>query len=95
MDLSALSGEEDMQLIPSEMSNDCIAQSWYRFLHTIGNPVDLCRPHVISQTRMFLQYALTNNNSDPTLHPCLSVLPINFLKAIKGIASQVDAFLGK
>nr|XP_018899097.1 PREDICTED: ral GTPase-activating protein subunit beta isoform X2 [Bemisia tabaci] len=86
--------EEDMQLIPSEMSNDCIAQSWYRFLHTIGNPVDLCRPHVISQTRMFLQYALTNNNSDPTLHPCLSVLPINFLKAIKGIASQVDAFLG-
>lgn len=32
---------------------------------------------------------------DPCQHPCLEVLPQIFLKAIKGIAGQVDAFLGK
>lgn len=32
---------------------------------------------------------------DPCQHPCLSVLPLNYLKAIKGLAGQVDAFLGK
>lgn len=28
------------------MTNDCIAQSWYRFLKTIGNPVSLTKPEV-------------------------------------------------
>lgn len=32
---------------------------------------------------------------DPCQHPCLQMLPMIFLKAIKGIAGQVDAFLGK
>lgn len=87
--------EEDSQLIPPSMSNDCIAQCWFRFLQCLGNPVDLCRPQVISQTPKFLQFAITNETViDPCQHPCLSVLPLNFLKAIKGIAGQVDAFLG-
>lgn len=38
-------GEDD--LVPSGMSNDCISQSWYRFLNTIGNPVNLTKPKVI------------------------------------------------
>lgn len=37
-------GEDD--LVPPGMSNDCIAQSWYRFLNTIGNPVNLTKPKV-------------------------------------------------
>ncbi|RZF35527.1 hypothetical protein LSTR_LSTR010218 [Laodelphax striatellus] len=87
--------EDDIQLIPAGMSNDCIAQCWFRFLHCIGNPVDLCRPQVISQTQKFLQFAITSDSVvDPCQHPCLAVLPHNFLKAIKGIAGQVDAFLG-
>jgi hypothetical protein len=49
------SGEEDAQLIPADMTPEAVMQSWYRILHTIGNPVDLCRPHVISQTPDFLQ----------------------------------------
>ncbi|XP_074039453.1 ral GTPase-activating protein subunit beta isoform X2 [Leptinotarsa decemlineata] len=86
-------GEED--LIPSGMSNDCIAQSWYRFLNTIGNPVSLTKPKVISQTQKFLQFAIsTDGVIDPCQHPCLQALPLIFLKAIKGIAGQVDAFLG-
>lgn len=51
---------------------------------------------MISQTQKFLQFAITSENViDPCQHPCLSALPVIFLKAIKGIAGQVDAFLGK
>ncbi|XP_030759935.1 ral GTPase-activating protein subunit beta isoform X2 [Sitophilus oryzae] len=86
-------GEED--LIPKNMSNDCMAQSWYRFLNTIGNPVNLTKPEIISQTQKFLQFAIsTDGVVDPCQHPCLQLLPVIFLKAIKGIAGQVDAFLG-
>ncbi|XP_049826190.1 ral GTPase-activating protein subunit beta isoform X3 [Aethina tumida] len=86
-------GDED--IIPMGMSNDCIAQSWYRFLNTIGNPVNLTKPEVISQTQKFLQFAIsTDGVVDPSQHPCLQALPLIFLKAIKGIAGQVDAFLG-
>ncbi|XP_031364610.1 ral GTPase-activating protein subunit beta isoform X5 [Apis dorsata] len=87
--------EEDSQLVPSTMSDEAVAQAWYRLLRTIGDPVDLCRPAVISQTQAFLQYAIASPNViDPCQHPCLQSLPQIFLKAIKGIAGQVDAFLG-
>lgn len=89
-------GEEDSQLVPPTMSDEAVAQAWYRLLRTIGDPVDLCRPAVISQTQAFLQYAIASPNViDPCQHPCLQSLPQIFLKAIKGIAGQVDAFLGK
>ncbi|XP_032454301.1 ral GTPase-activating protein subunit beta isoform X2 [Nasonia vitripennis] len=87
--------EEDSQLVSSTMSNEAVAQAWYRLLRTIGDPVDLCRPAVISQTQAFLRYAIASPNVvDPCQHPCLQQLPYIFLKAIKGIAGQVDAFLG-
>ena len=88
--------EEDAQLIPAEMSNDCIAQTWYRFLRIIGSPSALCCPQLISHTPQFLQYVLMREDAvEPYQHPCLLTLPHIFLKAIKGIASQVDAFLGE
>ncbi|KAL6447256.1 hypothetical protein ACFW04_001486 [Cataglyphis niger] len=87
--------EEDIQLVPPTMSDEAVAQAWYRLLRTIGDPVDLCRPAVVSQTQAFLQYAIASPNViDPCQHPCLQSLPQIFLKAIKGIAGQVDAFLG-
>ncbi|KMQ94370.1 hypothetical protein RF55_5482 [Lasius niger] len=86
--------EEDTQLVPPTMSDEAVAQAWYRLLRTIGDPVDLCRPAVVSQTQAFLQYAIASPNViDPCQHPCLQSLPQIFLKAIKGIAGQVDAFL--
>lgn len=88
-----LAGDEDLQTTVASMREECVVQTWYRVLHTIGNPVDLCHSNIISQTPQFLQYAITNDN--PTEHQCLSVLPFNFYKAIKGVASLVDAFLGK
>ncbi|XP_022824667.1 ral GTPase-activating protein subunit beta-like [Spodoptera litura] len=89
--------EEDANLIPPDMSAEAVMQSWYRILHTIGNPVDLCRPHVISQTPDFLQYSITQDEGsrDPSQHPCLQALPSIFHKAMKGIAAHVDAFLGR
>lgn len=87
--------EDDAQLIPAGMTNDCIAQTWYRFLRTIGSPIALCSPQVISKTPQFMQWVVSRADGVETFHhPCLLQLPQIFLKAIKGIASQVDAFLG-
>ncbi|CAG4955634.1 unnamed protein product [Parnassius apollo] len=90
-------GDEDANLVPADMSAEAVMQTWYRILHTIGNPVDLCRPHIISQTPEFLQYSMTAEEGarDPSAHPCLQALPSIFLKAMKGIAAHVDAFLGR
>ncbi|KAL1137760.1 hypothetical protein AAG570_009456 [Ranatra chinensis] len=88
---------ENEQQVPEGLSHEATAQAWFRFLHCIGSPVDLCRPAVISQTPKFLQYAMMSTDAsavDPSAHPCLTVLPTNFLRAIKGIATLVDAFLG-
>lgn len=52
------SGEDD--LIPQGMSNDCIAQSWYRFLNTVGNPVSLTKPEVSEIFYMFLNNDIIN-----------------------------------
>ena len=87
--------EEDALLIPAGMTNDCIAQTWYRFLRTIGSPTGLCSPHLISKTPHFVQWSIMRENGigvEPFQHPCLLQLPQIFLKAIKGISSQVDAF---
>lgn len=79
----------------ANLNNDIVAQSWFRFLNTIGNPVCLTKPEVISQTSKFLQCSIAENvMMDPSQHPCLQVLPNIFCKAMKGIASQVDDFLG-
>ncbi|XP_028026562.1 ral GTPase-activating protein subunit beta isoform X3 [Bombyx mandarina] len=89
--------EEDANLVPADMSPEAVMQSWYRILHTIGNPVDLCRPRVISQTPEFLQYSITQEEGgrEPSQHPCLEVLPHIFHQAMKGVAAHVDAFLGR
>ncbi|XP_063235788.1 ral GTPase-activating protein subunit beta isoform X2 [Bacillus rossius redtenbacheri] len=87
--------EDDAQLIPAGMTRDCIAQSWFRFLHCLGSPVVLSRPAAVSQTQKFLQFAITSESVvDPCQHPCLAGLPDIFLKAVRGVAGLVDAFLG-
>jgi len=87
--------KEDADLVPAEMTNECVAQSWYRFLHSLGNPVDLSRPGVVSQTQQFYQYAIVADSViDPTHHPCLNSLPQIFFKAMKGVSAIVDAYLG-
>ncbi|CAH1791195.1 unnamed protein product, partial [Owenia fusiformis] len=87
--------EEDPVIVPPEMSNDAIAQTWFRFLHTLSNPVDLCQAEVISQTPKFLHMALSSENViDPSQHECLKNLPQIFYKAMRSISVLVDAYLG-
>jgi hypothetical protein len=50
--------EDDGNLVPVTMTDDCIVQTWFRFLHTVGNPVELTQPTTISQTQNFLQVLL-------------------------------------
>ncbi|XP_071962395.1 ral GTPase-activating protein subunit beta-like isoform X2 [Antedon mediterranea] len=88
--------EEDALIVPTDMDNACIAQTWFRFLHILSNPVDLCKPKVVSQTPMFIQAAFNSEEViDPNQHPCLSALPKNFLLAMRGIANLSDAFIGE
>ncbi|XP_032791568.2 ral GTPase-activating protein subunit beta isoform X2 [Daphnia magna] len=86
---------DEYMLVPSQLSGEVLAQTWYRLLHCIGNPVQLARPSVISQTHKFLQFTIISSQlSDPSLHPCLFSLPSIFVEAMKGVAGLVDAFLG-
>ncbi|XP_016107340.1 ral GTPase-activating protein subunit beta [Sinocyclocheilus grahami] len=88
--------EEDASLIPAEMDNDCVGQTWYRFLHMLSNPVDLSNPVIVSSTPKF-QEQLLGGNSVPhevIQHPCLKQLPQIFFRAMRGASCLVDAFLG-
>lgn len=86
---------EDKALVPANLVGEMLAQTWYRLLHCIGNPVQLARPGVISQTHKFLQFAIVSSQlTDPSQHPCLTALPIIFVQAMKGVSTLVDAFLG-
>jgi len=78
------------------MDNDRIVQCWFRFLHVLSNPVDLSRPHVIANTQQFLQATLSSvDHLVPHQSECLRLLPAIFYRAMRCIATIVDAFLGK
>uniref|UniRef100_A0A8C7Z4B9 Ral GTPase activating protein non-catalytic subunit beta n=1 Tax=Oryzias sinensis TaxID=183150 RepID=A0A8C7Z4B9_9TELE len=88
--------DEDANLIPVEMDNDCVAQTWYRFLHMISNPVDLSNPAIVSTTPKFQEQFLSPSGipHEVVLHPCLKQLPQIFFRAMRGVSCLVDAFLG-
>uniref|UniRef100_A0A5F8GMY4 Ral GTPase-activating protein subunit beta n=1 Tax=Monodelphis domestica TaxID=13616 RepID=A0A5F8GMY4_MONDO len=88
--------DEDASLIPPEMDNECIAQTWFRFLHMLSNPVDLSNPAIISSTPKFQEQFLNVSGMTQELnqYPCLKQLPHIFFRAMRGISCLVDAFLG-
>ncbi|GCB61182.1 hypothetical protein scyTo_0009295 [Scyliorhinus torazame] len=88
--------DEDAILIPAEMDNDCISQTWFRILHMLSNPVDLSNPAIISTTPKFQEQLLsvTGMAQEMMQHPCLKQLPQIFFRAMRGISCLVDAFLG-
>ena len=70
--------------------------SFFRFLNSLGNPVELSRPDKVCQTQQFFQYAIVSDSViDPTHHPCLHSLPTIFFKAMQGVSAMVDAYLGE
>uniref|UniRef100_A0AAY5KQ07 Ral GTPase-activating protein subunit beta n=1 Tax=Esox lucius TaxID=8010 RepID=A0AAY5KQ07_ESOLU len=88
--------EEDTNLIPVEMDNDCVAQTWFRFLHMLSNPVDLSNPTLVSTTPKFQEQFLNSSGipHEVVLHPCLRQLPLIFFRAMRGVSTLVEAFLG-
>nr|KAF6472261.1 Ral GTPase activating protein non-catalytic subunit beta [Molossus molossus] len=88
--------DEDANLIPPEMDNECVAQTWFRFLHMLSNPVDLSNPAIISSTPKFQEQFLNVSGMPQELnqYPCLKHLPQIFFRAMRGISCLVDAFLG-
>ncbi|XP_061114074.1 ral GTPase-activating protein subunit beta-like isoform X3 [Conger conger] len=88
--------DEDANLIPAEMDNDCVAQTWFRFLHMLSNPVDLSNPAIVSTTPKFQEQLLNVSGVPPEIvqHPCLKQLPHIFFRAMRGVSCLVDAFLG-
>ena len=88
--------DEGVQTILEDMSYDTIAQCWFRYLHIINKPVDLCHPEIIGNTPKFRQQALPGNGVvDPLQHECLNKLPYIFFRAMRGISIMVNAFLGR
>ncbi|XP_069360431.1 ral GTPase-activating protein subunit beta isoform X1 [Maniola hyperantus] len=90
--------EEDANLVPADMSAEAVMQSWYRILHTIGNPVDLTKPHLISHTPEFLQYWMTaeeGKEGKEGREAWVGALAHIFHRAMLGLAAHVDAFLGR
>ncbi|XP_071504740.1 ral GTPase-activating protein subunit beta-like [Diadema antillarum] len=86
-------GDDEGRIIPPELDNDGLAQAWFRFLHVLGNPVDLCHPEIIGRTPMFVA-SLKDGKKFPDQFACLQALPEIFLRAMKGLSVLVDAFLG-
>ncbi|KAL0977874.1 hypothetical protein UPYG_G00162460 [Umbra pygmaea] len=89
--------EEDANLIPMEMDDDCVAQTWFRFLHMLSNPVDLSNPLTVSSTPKFQEQLLGMSAVPQEViqqHPCLKQLTQIFFRAMRGISCLVDAFLG-
>ncbi|KAL1421624.1 hypothetical protein MTO96_004013 [Rhipicephalus appendiculatus] len=87
--------EDEAVSLAAELSGEQLAQAWYRFLHVLGNPVDLCRPEVVSQTPGFYSLLEASDSIvDPFQNPCLAALPHIFHRAMMGIATLVDATLG-
>ncbi|KAM8917363.1 ral GTPase-activating protein subunit beta-like isoform 2-T2 [Spinachia spinachia] len=76
--------DEDAALIPKDMDGHRVPHTWFRFLHLLGNPVDLSRPLVVGLTPSSHEEASRDD----------SQLPSIFFRAMRGVSTLVDAFLG-
>uniref|UniRef100_S4RMJ1 Ral GTPase-activating protein subunit alpha/beta N-terminal domain-containing protein n=1 Tax=Petromyzon marinus TaxID=7757 RepID=S4RMJ1_PETMA len=81
--------EEDAGLIPPDMENDCVAQTWFRFLHMLSNPVELSNPGVVASTPRFQQTLLEVGGvlHDVPQFQCLRQLPVIFFRAMRGVST--------
>ncbi|KAK2861578.1 hypothetical protein Q5P01_001111 [Channa striata] len=77
--------EEDAALIPADLDDDRVPETWFRFLHMFGNPVDLSRPVLVCSTPSVQEEPLRHGDGR---------LPNIFFRAMRGVSTLVDAFLG-
>ena len=97
------SEEKDFKVFLEEMPKDCLVQSWFRLLHTLGNPVDLLYPNRLTSSPAFQKVATEfEKESRKHRHPppspiqgCLNLLPSIFHEVMKGVAALVYLFLAQ
>jgi hypothetical protein len=97
----------DIQAIINQMSIETVIQTWFRFMHIIGRPIDFCDSHAIAKSldintksTQRLTQNINKENSDVTAsantinnYPCLKKLPFIFLEVMKGVSKLVDLYL--
>ncbi|VDP94107.1 unnamed protein product [Echinostoma caproni] len=73
------------------MSAGAIKEAWFRLLHTMGNPVDLCDPHVLATPVLeeCRRTIVTHRVGRASVY-----LPYIYHQLIRGVANVVDSFLG-
>jgi hypothetical protein len=89
----------DIQTIIGMMNTETVTQSWFRFLHIIGKPIDFCDVISISKSLEIARANRLLKDNENYINmsanfSCIKKLPIIFLEFIKGISRIVDAFLG-
>lgn len=72
------------------MAKEVTAQAAYRFLHIIGNIVEISQKEIICYSPGLFKAGLKS----PEVVSCLELLPDIFLKAMKVVSSLVDGYLG-
>lgn len=95
--------EKDFKVFLDDMPKDCLVQSWFRLLHTLGNPVDLLYPNRLTSSPAFQKVESDfEKESRKHRHPppspipgCINTLPSIFHEAMKGVAALVYLFLGQ
>nr|XP_046241115.1 ral GTPase-activating protein subunit beta isoform X2 [Scatophagus argus] len=76
--------DEDAALIPADLDDERVSHTWFRFLHLLSNPVDISRHVVVGSTPSLQDETLRRD----------SRLPNIFFRAMRGVSTLVDAFLG-
>ena len=95
---SAHSSTSDFSPLIKELDYSRTVQTWFRFLHSLGNPVDLLHQEVITGTASFRR-ALRGSSAGaspltPVLQSCIDLLPLIFEEAMHGLSKQVKLFIG-
>ncbi|XP_018650157.1 hypothetical protein Smp_134670.1 [Schistosoma mansoni] len=81
-----------MQLIPSDLPDENVKESWIRILYLIDNPVDLSHERLVCNTPIFEEYKKYNYND--RIRWTSVYFPYLYHQALRGLSMIVDGFLG-
>nr|XP_029131577.1 ral GTPase-activating protein subunit beta-like [Labrus bergylta] len=76
--------DEDAALIPADMDDERVSHTWFRFLHLLSNPVDISRQGLVGSSPPSVEETIRGDGH----------LPHIFFRAMRGVSTLVDAFLG-
>lgn len=95
-------------LLVQEMKQEVVSQTWFRFLHILGNPIDICNSVLIGQKSFEKSFGASFGTSfgksseksfesstfysDPGNHS--SQLAENFKRAMKGVSAFTNVLIG-